>query len=395
MIPPRPHPFARSRFAELCDRAVATIWEKGWDDQPPLDPDYLWDIGSRGFEQADEVSIRSAEEVADFRQRLERLCLSLRNEAQLNALGHTMAYGQLVSAIRKRHALGRLWRERPDLAQTPIAAPIIVVGQMRSGTTRMQRLLAADPKLSGTRFCDNIDPLPRAPDTSPLRGAAALFMARKLNPWLDAFHPFGVTRTDEEIGWLSASLSPAAFEAQWRIPGFVAFDEEHEADSVYREFARILRTDAAANGNAARPRALKCPQYAQDIPAIIRVIPDAQIVLCTRDRAQVLKSSVSMVASQMAIQSDAGDLDWLQSEWARKFDLRQERFEQFLSGFSGRVSRVDFDELGRDWRAVMAAVYADLGREFGSDARIAMSAEMALSRTGAHRQHRQIMHDCD
>ena len=68
MTPPRPHPFARSRMAERVDRAVEYMWERGWDEKPPLEPDYLWQIGSRGFDAADEISIRSEEAVAEGRR---------------------------------------------------------------------------------------------------------------------------------------------------------------------------------------------------------------------------------------------------------------------------------------------------------------------------------------
>ena len=99
--------------------------------KPPLDPEFLWTKGSAGFDPADESAGREAEDVADFRERLAALCDALAGDAQLNALGHAMAYGQLKPAIRTRHALGRMWRERPELAQTPIAPPIVVVGLTR------------------------------------------------------------------------------------------------------------------------------------------------------------------------------------------------------------------------------------------------------------------------
>src|SRR5690606_39945049 len=46
--PPRPHPLARSRFAELAGRAVAWSWR--FNEKPPLEPDYIWTRGSKGFE---------------------------------------------------------------------------------------------------------------------------------------------------------------------------------------------------------------------------------------------------------------------------------------------------------------------------------------------------------
>jgi hypothetical protein len=386
--PPRPHPLARAKAAIWADRAVQAIWKKGVTPKPPLDPDYLWTIGSRGFDGTDEYAGRMQAEVADFRTRLEQLCISLCDEAELNALGHTMAYGQLTSAIRKRHALGRTWRENPGLATTGIAPPIIVVGQMRAGTTRMHRLLAADPRHTGTRFCNSHYPVPAKPDLRPVKAGTALAIARRINPWLDTLHPFGATRIDEEIGWLASALSPATFEAQWRIPSFVRWSETQDARPVYAEFARILRTDAATMRDAGKPRVLKCPQFSEDLPALLEQFPDARLVVTHREGRAVLDSSVSLVASQMAFQTDHPDLAAIEAEWRRKLALREERIEAALAGFHGPVARIDFAALDANWRREIAKTYDALGIKLTAEALGAMEAEQAKSASGAHRAHR-------
>ncbi|EDL48581.1 sulfotransferase [Erythrobacter sp. SD-21] len=389
MTPPRPHPFTRSRLAARLDWLVAMVWEMGWDEKPALEPEYLWKVGSKGFSEADEVSIRSDEDVADFRLRLDHLCRSLRDEARLNALGHTMAYGQITSAIRKRHALGRLWREKPELAETPIAPPLIVLGQMRSGTTRVQRLFAADPQFSGTRFCNSQYPVPESPDLRPFKAHAALAVAHRVNPWLETMHPIGATRTDEEIGWLAAALSPVAFEAQWRIPSFVRFSEAREASPIYREFARILRTDAATMGNAARPRVLKCPQFAEDMSALMAACPEARIVRCLRDKNSTLASSVSMVASQMAFQCRGLQFDELEEEWARKHRLREQRMQSFRSNSEATTSAIAFADLNSDPIAALQRAYSELGYDFTAQSRGAAGAELEIAREDRHVAHRQ------
>lgn len=387
MPPPRPHPLARSLLAERASAAIETLWQRGVTPRPPLDPDYLWRVGSAGFSRDEEHSIRTPEDVADFRERLVLLCRSLDREARLNALGHTMAYGQITGAIRKRHALGRLWRNKPGIAETPLAPLIIVVGQMRAGTTRLHRLLTADPQHAGTRFCDSHDPVPSKPDLRPLKSAAALALARRINPWLDTLHPFGATRTDEEIGWLAATLDACTFEAQYAIPSFVAFNEECGAAPVYREFARILRTDAAASGNARRPRVLKCPQFCEQLPALLDHFPDARLVVAQRAREEVLASSVSMVAAQSAFQSDAVSLERIEAHWRRKLTLREERVEAALAQWTGPVARVEFEALNRDWRDTMAQVYAALRLPLTSAALAAMAAEQARATRDAHHAH--------
>jgi hypothetical protein len=391
MPPPRPHPLAVAPAARAADRAIDAIWRSGVTPKPTLDPDDLWQVGARGFDAEDERASRSDEDVADFRERLARLCTALRDEAALNALGHTMAYGQLTGAIRKRHALGRLWRSRPELAQTSVAPPIVVAGQMRSGTTRIHRLLAADPAHAGTRFCNSFDPVPARPDLRPFKAAFALAVARRINPWLDSLHPFGATRVDEEIGWLSAALSPCAYEAQWRIPSYVAWSEARDPGPVYREFARILRTDAQAMGDAARPRVLKCPQFSEDLEAMLGALPDARIVIAEREAEAVLDSTVSMVAGQSAFQSNAREPGAIRAEWRRKLRLREQRMNAALAARGGAVARVPFGSVNADWRGAIASVYADLGIELSSAAFAAMEREQAAAARSPHQDHARAL----
>ena len=393
--PPRPHPLTRSRFANNVNRAITTMWAKGWTTQPALEPDALWALGAKGFSHEDEVSIRAPEEVADFRERLDRLCRSLREEADLNALGHTMAYGQLKKAIHDRHALGRLWRRRPDLARTQIAPPIAVIGQMRSGTTRVHRLLAADPRHCGTRFCDSHHPVPASPDLRPLVSRAALAFLRRINPWLDTLHPFGPTRADEEIGWLAAALSPASYEAQWRIPSFVAWSEALDPAPVYAEFARILRTDAAHHDNGDRPRILKCPQFTEDLPALFASIPGIRCIVTHRDEGAVWQSAVSMVACQSAYQSDSITLSEIETEWERKIALREERLSAGLRKVDGTSAAVGFDELNADWQGEIRRLYSELGLTLDDRALHAMTRELDRKSRKPHQSHSRQLQNFD
>ena len=387
MAPPRPHPLARSPLSQRAGALIDTLWVRGVTPKPPLEPDFLWQVGSKGYGSDDEVSVRSAEDVADFRTRLERLCASLRDEAQLNALGHTMAYGQITAAIRKRHAVGQLWRNQPALPRRSIAPPIIVVGQMRAGTTRVHRLLAADPAHAGTRFCDSHDPLPRVPDLRPLKSAAALAIARRINPWLESLHPFGPTRIDEEIGWLAASLDACTFEAQYAIPAYVRWSESADAGAIYREYARLMRTDAAARGNAHLPRVMKCPQFCEQLPALLAQFPDARLVVARRDHAEVLSSAVSMVAAQTAFQTDHASLARIKQEWQRKLALRAARMDAALAQWTGPVAHVEYAALNADWRSEMARVYQALSLELTCAAAATMEAEVAQSAKDAHHAH--------
>lgn len=373
----------------MVNRWIAAGFARGWLFVPDLSPDAVWAEGAKGFDLGDELRGRSEEDAADFRVRLEKLCFALTQEAQLNELGQVFAWGQLTRIVRQRHKLGRLWREQPALADTEIAPPIIVVGQMRAGTTRIHRYLAADPAHSATRFCDSWNPTPQSPDLRPAKSAAMLALAHWLNPWLDTIHPFGSTRTDEELGWLAAAFDHCAVEAQWHIPAFTAFSEARDPAPIYREFARILRTDAAHRGNAACPRVMKTPQFAEDLPTLVTTFPSARIVHAQRNSEDVLESAVSLVANQMAMQTDHADENAIRREWRRKIELREQRAADALADFSGKVAEVDFERLGRNWQDEMEAIYSSLNLKLTGDALTAMSREVAKGQKAAHRDHRR------
>jgi len=383
----RPHPLARAPIVDRVARFLDTGWDKGWMPPPPLEPEELIKRGSKNFTREHEYASRTEEDIADFRLRLEQLCDAVQQEAKLNAVGKAFAYGLITRAIQQRFALGKLWQEQPGLATTEIAAPIIVLGQMRSGTTRIHRLLAADPAHSATRFCDSWHPVPEKPDFRPLRGSFKLFMARKLDPWLDTIHPFGAARADEELGWLASALDHSAYEAQWHIPSYVAFSEARDAGPVYAEFERLLRTDAGQHGHGDRPRILKVPQFTEDLPSLLTRFPDARLVVSKRCSEETWRSSVSLVANQMVIQSDDVDLDWIEQEWRRKIALRDARLTKALDGWSGPVAMVDFDHLGADWEGEMRDLYAALELPFTDKSLRAMTAEMRKSKGGAHESH--------
>ena len=388
-LPARPHPLARANLVERLNGWLESAWRAGLCSRPSLEPEALWAKARRSAPAAGEQGRRSAEDVADFRQRLEHLCAALEAEAALNPLGRTIAHGQLVRVLRQRLRLGALWERRPELLATRLAPPILVVGQMRGGTTRVHRLLAADPAHAATRFCDSWHPLPRGfPDPRPAYAAATLAFVRRLDPWLDTIHPFGTTRSDEELGWLAAALSPCAYEVQWRMPFFSRWSEARDSAPVYREFARILATDAAHRGNAERPRVMKVPQFAEDLPALLAQFADARVVVAHRDREAVVRSATSLVANQMAIQSDAADLAWIEAECRRKLALRETRMEEALGRFDPLLARVGFAELDHDWEGAIARIYGELGLTLSPAALATMRTEQGRAACQPYRNHR-------
>lgn len=388
--PLRDHLLARGPLAQRANDFLGKAWAKGWLPPPALDADALWALAGKPYgaqAEAVEHGGRSDKDVADFRERLSRLIASIDEEADLNPLGRAMAWGQLSRVVKNRLAFGALWHERPALLETPLAPPIIVIGHMRSGTTRIHTLLAADPAHSHTRYCDAYHPVPARMGMNRVKAAFELTMLGALNPWMQSIHPMAAGGVEEELAWISAALHHSIYESQWHIPAFSAWSEARDPAPIYREFARILRTDAATRGLADKPRVLKVPAFAEDLETLLGMFPDARLVIAHRAHDAVLRSAVSLAANQMAMQSDTCDLGQIEARWQHKIALREARMAAALAGWQGPVARLGFDELGTDWESAIARCYADLGLTLTPAALTAMRKQMAASETGHHHAH--------
>jgi hypothetical protein len=298
-----------------------------------------------------------------------------------------MAWGQLSRVVKNRLAFGALWLERPELIATPLAPPIIVIGHMRSGTTRIHTLLAADPAHSHTRYCDAFHPVPAPLGLNRAKASLELAMLSLLNPWMQSIHPMRAGGVEEELAWISAALHHSIYESQWHIPAYSAWSEGQDPAPIYREMLRILRTDAAHRGIAAKPRVLKVPAFAEDLATLLDLMPEARLVLAERDHQAVLRSAVSLAANQMAVQSDSCDLARIEARWRHKIALREERIAAALEGWQGPRARASFDAINTDWEGAIARVYADLGLPLTSLALAAMRKVMAASEGGQHHAH--------
>lgn len=389
-LPARDHPLARSARIERANQFFERAWDKGWLPPPALEPEALWQSAAKplGADARDaEFAGRRPEDIADFRERLSQITSAIHKDADLNALGRVMAYGQLERVIRNRLLLGRKWTRDPSLLATRIAPPIIVIGHMRSGTTRIQKLLAADPAHSHTRYCDAFHPVPGLLTWRRAKAAGEIAFLKALNPWLQSIHPIASGEVEEELGWLAGALQHSIYEAQWRIPSFSAWSEGREASPIYRELARVLRTDGAHRRLADRPRVMKVPVFSENLPELLAQFPDAKLIVAERDHAAIHRSAVSLVANQMTVQSDSCDLAAIEVEWHRKIALREERREEALRDWSGPITRLTFDELTADWEAAITRAYCQLGMELSQPALTAMRAMMAKSDKGAHQAH--------
>lgn len=312
-----------------------------------------------------------------FKQPFEVLLESVRSEARLNAAGDFSAMQQFHKVLRDRLWAQMWFKRHPEILARPIPKPVIIVGPMRSGTTRLHRLLANDRRFSHMRSFETISPVPypgfephiedvlaaKKADIRPKLAARIMKIARLANPRTLAIHPTGPFEPEEELGLLVNSMWGMKHEAQWNVPTYGRWCESQSAVPAYRQMADLLRLIGwSQQVSSLRPWILKTPQHMLDLPALLEVFPDARLIFTHRDPLKVVGSAASLAWNQTIIHSDHADANRVGQEWLRKTRLQIDRMRAARGAIPAkRMIDVQYEDMERDWRGTMQRIYAFLG----------------------------------
>jgi hypothetical protein len=354
----------------VLDRAVRAGRATGLIEPERLDKDHLLDLATK------------ATGLTDFGDRwferpFEVLLDSVRHEARLNAIGTLAATKQFGHVLQGRLRAQAWFDRHPEILARPIRRPVVIVGPMRSGTTRLHRLLASDRRFAYLRSFETISPVPRddfdevlagtREDFRPVLAARIMRVARLANPRTLAIHPTGPHEPEEELGLLVASMWGMKHEAQWQVPSYARWCEGESAVPAYRHMADLLRLIGwSQQESSLRPWILKTPQHMLDLPALLEVFPDARLIFTHRDPRQVVGSAASLAWNQTILYSEHVEPHRIGQEWLRKTDLMIERMRAARAAIpSDRMIDVHFDDMDRDWQGTMARVYRFLDLDIG------------------------------
>ncbi len=366
--------------------ALEAAWRSGLVPDPPLAPEALTAAAMKRTGLGDFGE--------GWRGPFEALLRALDEEAGLNAIGRTIASGQISTILRCRLRAHACWQSHPEILDRPLVPPIVILGHMRSGTTRLQRLLACDPWFLNSRFFETFDPIPPAGlDLRRARSRLVLAALHAFNPDLAAIHPTSPGAPEEQYGLLAFSFYGAQFDAQWRVPGFTRFWRKRDRMPVYAEFRRLLQTIGWSRGDEpGRPWLLKAPQFMEDLEPLLAIFPGARLLRLHRDPAAIVGSSASLVWNQRIVQSDAVDRNMIGQECLERTKVRESAVSDFLAR-RPELPRLDIDyaDMDADWRREVRRIYDFLDRRL--DPQVEARMERQLAGGGKWRSHRYRLAD--
>ncbi|HXY93328.1 MAG TPA: sulfotransferase [Acidimicrobiia bacterium] len=299
-----------------------------------------------------------------FREGLEILARSLRDEARLNATGEAFLYPRIVGHLAQRLQVEDWYRRNPEIDDVPIDAPLIGLGLPRTGSTALSFLLAQDPDIRFLRQWESSQPCPppttvEGPDPRIPQAVSETAGTRQHVP-ADAEGPM------ECLDLMALDFKTHIYQAFAQIPSYSEWLLDADLTATYHYQRRVLKL--LQWGEPPRPWRLKTPTHILFLDALDRAFPDARFVMTHRDPTDVMLSVSGVYADIAGMFTDDLDRIYLGRLNVDHWSVGMDRAMRFRdNGNDDRFYDIDFRAMQMDPIGEVRGLYGWLGAPVTDD----------------------------
>lgn len=325
-----------------------------------------------------------------------RVLLADYARADLNPIGVHILRSGIVHSLRMRLRAQEWIRRHPEIVDERVSAPIVVVvGMMRSGTTLLQRLLAADPRFVCAYGWEVVEVAPRleyrfdGADPRIAISQAREAKSRELAPELFSIHPMYATEAEEEIVFLADAFLSHVPESGAHLPHYRSWLDGQDFSPAYAYLHRMLqflqwqkRQRLPKAAPPPRRWVLKSPAHLGYLDLLRARFPGLHVVHMHRDPRTTIASGASLNATLHAMHTDTVDPHRVGAQWLERMGWTNDRAMTIRDGWGGEtapVTDIGFDAAVADPIGQVARVYDAIGLPLTAE------AEDAMRRWLAHR----------
>jgi hypothetical protein len=293
--------------------------------------------------------------------------------ADLNAVGVHILRSGIVHSLRMRLRTQEWIRRNPEILDERVAAPVVVVGMMRSGTTLLQRLLAADPRFHCAYGWEVVEVAPKL--DQPFTGVDPRIAvsegredkSRELAPDLFAIHPMYAREAEEEIVFLADAFLSHVPESGAHLPNYRCWLDAQDFTPAYTYLHRMLQFlqwQKRQHGVVAERWVLKSPAHLGYLGELQAQFGDLHIVHMHRDPRTTIASGASLNATLHAMHADTVDVHRVGAQWLQRMGWTNDRAmtvrDSWADSGATRVTDIAFDDAVADPIGQVARVYDDI-----------------------------------
>ncbi len=271
-------------------------------------------------------------------------------------------------------------QKHSEILEENVSDPIVVLGLPRSGTTKLQRFLSADPNLQATPAWMMWNPAPfpgeKRGDPSPRIEWAARMMSIVSNTGesYQKMHDFQAREADE-----SSFVPLANFDYVMQFTTAPDHEFLNWVRSVNRVsplsfLKRMLQYLQWQSGGRRGPWLLKNPGHTGEVAEMLEVFPNATFVISERDLASTMGSSFRMMGEILIHSFDKPDPRQYAQETVEYWSYELNRYQQQRRELGSRLRIVEapYNRCVSDALSVAREVYALAGLPWTSEGETAM-----------------------
>lgn len=230
------------------------------------------------------------------------LVKSLNEDSQLHKQGTQAMQDRLLRLLCNRLRMKRDFEAHPEIAEQDIKAPIIICGMARTGSTKLQKLLAASGDFNWLPYWQSHNPclLTGSQGESPeprIRDAEAYCRwFDDVSPETKYGHAIEAHEPDEESYMLEQSFRTPCFMGWADMPSYLQWLAGQDMTRQFgylRDLLKYLQWQGLQSES--RRWVLKCPLYFGLEPALLSIFPDACLVMTHRHPKATIPSSCRLL----------------------------------------------------------------------------------------------------
>jgi len=301
-----------------------------------------------------------------WREPFEVLIRSINKEAGLHPIGKFIMEERLVNLLCNRLLAEYWFRKKPEILEQELYPVWLITGLQRTGTTKLQRLLDADPDNRVMKSWEALNPAPglkyNGVDPRIKKARMSEKVLKIISPGYFAIHPVEHLEPEEDVLLLDLLFLSTTAEATMHVPSYAEYVEKTNQEFAYEYFVKILKL--LQWQQPGKRWVLKSPHHLEFLEYANKSFHQPHVIWTHRKVEESLPSFLSMVAYSRALFSDEVSSDEVADHWKNKtIRMLQKGMEFRQKQTATPFTDILFDELVDDAIRQLEKIYAQAGTE--------------------------------
>jgi len=297
---------------------------------------------------------------------LQRMILSINEEARLHPVGFFISRKRIINLLGTRLRAEAWFKKFPEILEQELYPVMIIVGLQRTGTTKLQRLLSADPDNRVIRSWEAINPVPihtrqKRVDKRIRIAKTSEKALRYMAPGFFAIHPVEHDAPEEDILLLDVTFLSTTPEATMHVPSYATWLETIDQSHAYEYAVKLMKL--LQWQKPAERWVLKSPHHMEFLELVDKHMQDVHYIWTHRDLKSCIPSFLSMVSHSRVIFSDEVRLEEVVDHWVRKINYMLSKGLEFrnLPGNNEKFTDVFYRDLVDNSTSELYRIYERYG----------------------------------